>query len=186
MTDPKPPVIVKLHPQPEEFMDEQDAFLRAVGACVTSWAFVDRQLFRLFRFSLGAPTTTAALLYYGQNTIGRSLGQVDLLLTSHFLENEDKKNKTEWDRLRARLYDLLPVRNAIAHQPVKRTGKSSNGKAIHEYAIYPEPFSPPRRGKAFGEKGELITTDLETHAAEVQVVEADLKLFVRAIQERRT
>jgi hypothetical protein len=193
MTDPKP-VIVKLHPQPEEYMDGEDAFLRAVGACVTCWAFVDRQLFRLFRFGLSAPTHTASLSYYGQNTIGRSISQVDILLSSRFSGDdgneqhraENEHRKAGWARLKARRSDLIPVRNAIVHQPVKRTGKASDGKAVYEYAIYPEPYLPPtKRGRAaFGKKGELLTADLEKHAAEVQHLEADLKTFVRAINGR--
>jgi hypothetical protein len=83
-----------------------------------------------------------------------------------------------------RVSGLLPVRNAIVHQPVKRTGKASDGRAIYEYAIYPEPFQPHRKktNAGLGEKGELLTTDLETHAASVQGLEADLKLFLREVQ----
>jgi hypothetical protein len=38
------PVIIKLHPKPEEYVEAETAFLRAVGLCITQWAFVDRQL----------------------------------------------------------------------------------------------------------------------------------------------
>ena len=41
MTEPRP-VIIKLNPAPEEYLEAETAFLRAVGACVTCWAFADR------------------------------------------------------------------------------------------------------------------------------------------------
>jgi hypothetical protein len=75
-------VIIKLHPEPEEYLEAETAFLRAVGLCVTRWAFVDRQLFRLFRFAIGASTHRAAIVYYEQNTLGQKLRQVDNLLKS--------------------------------------------------------------------------------------------------------
>jgi hypothetical protein len=98
MNEPKQ-VMIKLNPNPEEYVDEEGAFLRAVGACVTCWAFVDRQLFRLFRFGLDAPTHTAALIYYGQNTIGRSLAQVDTLLSAYFADTQNEKHQAQWKSL---------------------------------------------------------------------------------------
>jgi hypothetical protein len=121
MSEPKP-VVIKLNPSPEEYLKAETAFLRAVGACVTSWAFVDRQLFGLFRTGLHAPTDAAAMIYYGQNTIGRNLGQVDVLLSAYLAHLKDEKLKADWKQLLRRTSDLLPVRNAIVHQP-------SNGPA---------------------------------------------------------
>jgi hypothetical protein len=109
------PVIIKLNPSPEEYLEAETAFLRAVGACVTCWAFVDRQLFGLFRTGLHAPTHTAAMIYFGQNTIGRSLGQVDVLLSAHLAHLKDEKLEADWQQLLRRIRDLLPVRNAIVH-----------------------------------------------------------------------
>jgi hypothetical protein len=81
MTDNNP-VIIKLHPHPEEYVEAETAFLRAVGLCVTRWAFVDRQLFRLFRYGIGTSTDRAAIVYYKQNSIGPRLTHVVNLMKS--------------------------------------------------------------------------------------------------------
>lgn len=178
MTDPKP-VVIKLNPGPEEYLEAETAFLRAVGACVTCWAFVDRQLFRLYRLALGAPTHTAAIVYFGQNTIGQRLHQVDTLLKVSFSQPRYEKFKEPWHKLYKKVGDLLPYRNAIVHQPVKRTGFQRDGKAVYEYAIYVEPYSRhlPRKLKV----QELHTEDLKQHAGDVETLEADLKAFVRLL-----
>src|SRR5262245_59376600 len=101
MNEPKP-VIIKLHPEPQEYVEAETAFLRAVGLCITRWAFVDRQLFRLFRFGIGASTHRAALIYYEQHAINRRVSQVDSLLKSAFGEAQQPELSTEWQKLKER------------------------------------------------------------------------------------
>jgi hypothetical protein len=109
---------------------------------------------------------------------------VDVLLSAHLSDPRHKKLKADWGLLHHKLSDLLPVRNAIAHQPVKRTGKNFEDKPVYEYAIYPEPFRrySQKTPKGFGNKQELLTKDLEKHAAEAASVEADLKSFIRSMR----
>src|SRR5690348_14756689 len=111
------PVIVKLHPEPEEYVEAETAFLRAVGLCITRWAFVDRMLFRLFKQRIGAPTHRAAIVYYDQHSINSHFRQVDALLKD-LLEGAEYENLRElWKELREEITELLPTRNVIAHQP---------------------------------------------------------------------
>jgi hypothetical protein len=175
------PVIVKLHPQAEEFVEAETAFLRAVGLCITRWAFVDRQLFRLFRIGIGASTHRAAILYYDQQTISRRLSQVDALLKSAFADAQQKEYEAEWKRLRDRMNELLPTRNIIAHQPVQRLGTSDGKKAVYIYGIYLEPYQRYLNKTYQGLRGKdaLRTDDLVEHANAVDDLENDLKLFVR-------
>jgi hypothetical protein len=74
MTEPKPPVIIKLHPDRKDYIRNENEFLRAVGLCVNTWAFVDREIYRIFRFGLRRfglknPTQLASMLYYKQTVI---------------------------------------------------------------------------------------------------------------------
>jgi hypothetical protein len=179
MTDDPKPVIIKLHPSPEEYLEAETDFLRSVGACVTRWAFVDRQLFRLYRLGLGAPTHTAAAIYFDQNTIGQRLRQVNNLLTACLSEKRYEQHKEPWVMLHKRVDALLPVRNAIAHSPVKRTGTARDGKAVYVYAIYLEPYRRhlPKKPKV----QELHTEDLKQHAIEVEALESDLKAFAHEL-----
>ena len=170
--------IIKLNPDPEEFLDAENEFLRAIGECVTGWAFIDRQLFRLYRFGLGAPTHTAAIIYFEQNTIGQQLHHINNLLQAALTQPQYEKFK----KLHKKIKDLLPVRNAIAHHPVKRTGVSREGKAVYVYAIYPEPYRRHLRKEP--KVKELLTEDLKRHAAEVRGLEVELKTFVRALTHK--
>ena len=179
------PVIIKLHPQPEEYVEAETAFLRAVGLCVTQWAFVDRQLFRLFRFGIGALTHRAAILYYDQNTIGRRAGQINNLLKSAFEGPDNESWLKKWESLHQRLRDLLPIRNAIAHQPVQRMGTSDGTKAIYVYAIYLEPYARhlKENRNVYRDKESLNTDDLIQHSNDVNALESDLCEFANKIVE---
>ena len=178
-------VVIRLHPQPEEYVEAETAFLRAVGLCVTRWAFVDRQLFRLFKFGIGASTHRAALLYYDQNMIGRRAGQINNLLKSAF-EGPDNENwLRKWESLHQRLRDLLPIRNVIAHQPVQRLATSDGKKAIYVYAIYLEPYARylKKSRNVHGDKEILKTDDLIQHSNDVETLESDLRDFANEIGE---
>jgi hypothetical protein len=179
-------VIVKLHPDPEEYLAAETAFLRAIGLCVTQWAFVDRQLFRLFRFGIGASTHLAALVYYEQNTLGQRLRQVHNLLKSQLSNKGSEQHKLRWQTIYTRLNDLVPTRNIIVHQPVRRTGMASKGKAIYVYGIYIEPYQRylNKEHKGLRGKQELKTEDLNQHSIEVAALESDLKTFVRKLISR--
>jgi hypothetical protein len=177
------PVIIKLHPEPEEYVEAETAFLRAVGLCITQWAFVDRQLFRLFRFGIDAPTHRAAIVYYGQQSIGRRLNQVDELLKSAFEHPDNKIFLEEWQYLKGRMNELLPLRNIVAHQPVRRLGASDGKKAVYLYGIYLEPYQRflKKNAKGWGGKNAIETDDLIKHSVEVVALEDVLKAFVRKI-----
>lgn len=178
------PVIIKLHPQPEEYVEAETAFLRAVGLCITQWAFVDWQLFRLFRFGLGASTHRAAIVYYEQQSIGRRrLNSVDELLKSALEHRDNERYLEEWRKLQGRMKDLLPTRNVIAHQPVRRMGTSDGKKAIYIYGIYLEPYQRflKKTVKGLSGKDALETDDLIRHSLEVVDLEDALKAFVRKL-----
>ena len=66
MTEPKPPVLVKLNPDPEEYQEAETKFFYTLGLCTNGWAYVDRQLYRLFRHSLQSDRLRSAILYYKQ------------------------------------------------------------------------------------------------------------------------
>jgi hypothetical protein len=57
-------------------------FFSAVGYAITRWADIDRELFRLFQFTLQTDETNAAVLFYRIATIGEHLTIVDTLLKS--------------------------------------------------------------------------------------------------------
>ena len=88
--------------------------------------------------------------------------------------------------LRNKINDLLPTRNIIAHQPVRRVGKSDGKKAVYEYGVYIEPFQRHlgRAYKGLRGKDALGTEDLIAHANEVEELENELMTFSHALQAK--
>ena len=177
------PVIIKLHPNPEEYVEAETAFLRAVGLCITQWAFVDRMLFRLFKQGIGAPTHRAAIIYYDQHSINSRFRQVDALLKDLFEDDRQDDLRELWNGLRQKITNLLPTRNVIAHQPVRRVGTSDGKKAIYVYGIHMEPYQRFLKKQLRGMKGKdaLSTDDLILHAETVEELTVELVSFSKMV-----
>ena len=177
MTDPKPPVIVKLHPLSEDYAEVETEFLRALGLCVSQWAFVDRQLFRLFRYGLQTATHRAATVYYKPKTLQQRIQLVTDLLEQNL---PAERFKTDWKPLLKKLDDLLPTRNIFVHHPTRRLATSKDGKAIYEYAIHIEPYERllNRDHKGLKGKTEIGVEDLKHHAEQVMALESEIRGLV--------
>jgi hypothetical protein len=147
MADPKLPVIIKLHPPRKDYIRAENEFLRVVGLCVNTWAFVDRELYKIFRFVLNRlgiqhPTEIASMLYYKQRQLQQHIQSADDILD---LVITKKEHDDEWLPLRKKLKELAQIRNIIAHQPALRTHTAKNGKAVYLYSIHIEPSKHSRR-----------------------------------------
>lgn len=176
----KTPVVIKAFPAPEEYKDAEEEFLQALGLCVSQWAFVDRQLFRLFRFALQTATHRAAIIYYGQRTLGQHVQAVDKLLGQNI---SPAQYDDDWKPLRRRLEALVAVRNVFVHQPTRRLHTARNGKAVYEYAIHIEPYEKllNRRVKGLKDKDHISVDDLKMHARQVHDLEDDLITLVKKL-----
>jgi hypothetical protein len=173
-------VIIKAFPAPEEYAEAENEFLRTLGLCVTQWAFVDRQLFRLFRFGLQTATHRAAVVYYKSRTLQQRIQFVDELLKQSL---SLKQYEEHWCPFAKRLEDLVPVRNIIVHQPTRRLHTAKRGKAVYEYAIHIEPYERMLNKNPKGLKGKsaIEIDDLKSHAEAVHDLERDLKSLVRRL-----
>lgn len=171
------PVIIKLHPSPEEYEEAEKSFLAAIGLCVNQWSFVDRQLFRLFNLGLKTTRTRAAAVYYRRNSIDQRLTLLKNIL--EYVLSEDQIKKL-WKPIESEFERLVPTRNIIAHHPAKRTGTARDGKAAYIYSIHIEPYelSLNKKYKGLHGKDELLVEDLEAHAVAVQkLAETLARLF---------
>ena len=178
--EPKPPVVIKAFPPPEEYREAESEFLRALGLCVSQWAFVDRQLFRLFTLGLQAATHRAALIYYTPKTLSQRVQFVDKLLEQNL---PPEQYKTEWKPLFDKHDDLIPVRNIFVHHPTRRLHTAKDGKAVYEYAIHIEPYERAIHKKHKGLKGkqEIDLDDLRKHAEAVNDLEQALLSLVKKL-----
>jgi len=177
---PRPQVIIKAFPSPEEYADAENDFLRTLGLCVSQWAFVDRQLFKLFRLGLQAATHRAAVVYYRNKTLSQRIQLVDELLEQNL--NSDSY-KSSWKPLQKRLDDLVPVRNIFVHHPTRRLHAAKDGKAVYLYSIHVEPYERhlKKKPKGLNGKTEIDVDDLQRHAESVQGLEQDLEMLVKAL-----
>jgi hypothetical protein len=179
--DPKPPVTIKAFPPPEDVEEAEKRFLHALGLCVSQWAFVDRQLFRLFRLGLQAATHRAAVIYYSQRTLSQRLQFVDRLMRQNLSPDDYKSN---WKPLLKRFDELVPVRNIFVHHPTRRLHTARDGKPVYEYGIHIEPYERLLgRGlpKPMKDKDHLDVGDLVDHAEAVNALEDGLKAFARRL-----
>jgi hypothetical protein len=176
----KSSVIIKAFPPPEEYEGAEREFLQALGLCVSQWAFVDRQLFRLFRFCLQTATHRAAVVYYSQRTLGQHVRAVDQLLKESLTPTH---YETDWRPLRGRFEELIAVRNIFAHQPTRRLHTAKNGKPVYEYAIHIEPYERllNRKLRGLKDKDHIDVDDLKKHAEAVHELERDFIGLVKKL-----
>jgi hypothetical protein len=180
--DPKPPVIVKLHPSREEYEKAETSFFYALGNCVNRWAFVDRQLYRLCRFGLDLNSRQTAIIYYRDAAFNRRLQLVDTSLRSILPKAQVV---TEWQPLNKRAFDLARTRNIFVHHPAKRLGTSDGEKAVYIYSIHIEPYYRLANVPGLQGQKELSVADLEQHVIEVEKLENDLRAFHRKLVTAR-
>jgi hypothetical protein len=144
---------------------------------------VDRFLFRLFRRCIGAPTHRAAIVYYENHSINQKLKLVDTLLKDLLEGDSFEELRGSWKSLREQINELVPTRNIVAHQPVRRLGTSDGEKAVYIYGIYIEPYQRYLKKQHKGMKGKdaLLTEDLVAHSEKVEELTVDLGAFAKKL-----
>lgn len=184
MTDPKRPVIVKLHPDRKDYIRAENEFLRVIGLCVNTWSFVDRELYRIFRFGLSwfglaSVSKAASILYYKKTTLDRHIQLANDMLEQVIAPDEYKS----WRLLQKKIRDAALTRNIIVHHPALRTGTSKGGKAVYLYSIHVEPYERLLNKEYQGLKGKsaLEIADLKAHAREVEQLTKELQGFLKTL-----
>lgn len=171
--EPKPPVIIAAFPSPTE--PEMVDFFSTLGNAVNRWAYVDRQLFRLFRFGMRMDNRQAAVIYYEERAFNRRLARVGTVLKS-ILPIE---RYSEWKALAKELNGLSHIRNVFAHHPAKRYGTSDGTKPVYIWSVHIEPYERllNRDYAGLEDKEELFTEDLVKHISDVEATEEKLRKF---------
>src|ERR1700730_102814 len=115
-------IITDAVPPPQ--MPKHEVYPR-VGHCITAWANVERQLFSLCNFALGAGQERAAIIYFRTPTLDSRLDLVEELIQTKLPRRmredggHDHPLVTEWKTIIKDVKDLLQTRNFIANQPHK-------------------------------------------------------------------
>ncbi len=112
-------------PPPNDWFAARDEFLKQVGTCITRWAAVDDELFRIFHECVGGTPKQCAILYYRISGLDQRFATTDELVRSVLPVKdvrEGSHNPREvqlWEAAIKGYQDLLHKRRLIAHQPLQ-------------------------------------------------------------------
>ncbi len=156
-----------------------------IGACVSEWAVVDDELFRIFRDCIG-PYEQCAILYYRMPGLDIRLNAVDEIVKSVLPKPERKSGGHPhvsvkiWNKIKKEFSELLSVRRRIAHHPVgvgwpggiTYPIRSINRDAVSKYAV-PEPSF-----QLYMNEHEVLRAGEQPKSLEIEDLEKHLKSVV--------
>ena len=172
-------------------MKTGEDFFTWVGKCITSWANVEERLFAITMKSIGSTKTRAAIIFYSTPTIGTRLRLTDELVRNVLPPREKKDGGKDhpdvkiWDDLRKEIGDLLPIRNRIAHQPVKDItypALSAVTALFDQMTWYQSHVSEAEMLRGRNDDAKPIgVVELSQHRIAVELITAKLDLFISHI-----
>ena len=99
-----------------------DEFYMRVGECVTAWAEVEEELFRIFRYCVG-PLRQSAIIYYRTPGLEPRFGLTNEIVLSILPAKQPGDHHhlsvKAWKEAKGDYQSLLSFRRRIAHQPVR-------------------------------------------------------------------
>jgi hypothetical protein len=180
--------------------EESDKFHMMVGYCVSAWASVDEQLFRIFEHCVG-PRIQCAIIYYKTPGLEPRFSLTDEIVRSVLPQNKsgqhDHSSVIAWENAIKHRHKLLGTRRRIAHHAVAvRIKYEGLGGGFSGAPFGSVPFSgggPPhgkisswvelymsQHEKARGINANvspLLIADLKTHYADVGTMADQLLRF---------
>ena len=112
--------VIKSYPGSKKVHEDEREFARLVGECITTWAFVDREVFRLFRLHLETTSKRTAVVYYRWPTLAGRADLTDALLKAELSKSCFRKKVATnlqgfkglaWDTCRDRTSTGIARRN---------------------------------------------------------------------------
>lgn len=107
----------------EEYRRAQDQFHLVLGYCIAKWADIEEQLFRICWAALRCTPEHAAVVFFRTPTL-----EARFALTTELLEwvlprtvpgEQPHPDLKSWKDICAKFRQLAPVRNQLAHHPVR-------------------------------------------------------------------
>ena len=154
-------------------------FFFHLGFAISQWAFVDRDLFHVFRAMIGGNSDAiAAHLFFKSTSIADHFGATDVLVKIRY---PDGKKAREWTAIRERFNDNIAFRNRLAHDPYTQIVSATSGTAVNsvpppEWQLHTESAKLLRPKKS--DDGKPITVDrIIEHIGEVERLQAALGAF---------
>ncbi len=109
----------------DDYQKIADKFYMEVGECVTAWAEVEEELFRIFHYCVG-PLKQSAIIYYRTPGLEARFALADEIVRSILPSKQpgdhDHPSVKAWIAAKGDYQALLAFRRRVAHQPVKFRG----------------------------------------------------------------
>ena len=192
-------------PPTEPPHEKSRRFFEVLGRCISAWATVDDELFRIFRDCLG-PCEQSAIIFYKLPGLEPRLTLTDEIVASVFPKPErnsgghDHESVKQWKTISKKFDKLLAIRRRLAHQPVSLKYEWGNG--LSEWSFGTEQLfdhKPRRRVPIYSvEVGKheslrrkssdlqpLTERDLLMHLSYVRKLANELNEFSRVVLTRR-
>ncbi len=186
--------------QPHE---EGREFYELLGRCISAWAIVDDELFRIFRDCVG-PYEQSAIIFYRTPGLDLRLHLTDEIVRSVLPKTEKRsgahphKSVKIWSKLIVDFESLLSVRRRLAHHPVslKYDEYFSFGQTSFGTAPFYSGQPPQRRLQVQASDHErlreksaklspLTKSDLSNHLSSVRKLANSLNEFLREHVQRQ-
>jgi hypothetical protein len=163
-------------------------FFFHLGFAINRWAFVERELFHVFRFLLGNTSDSAAsYLFYKQPTTALRFSMVDTLVDAILTPS----HKNRWAGIKKRFNKEIPLRNRLAHDPSNQIVSAAGSVG----SSAPPPVPPPiwelqwepaklLQSKKPGDLQPVNVTRIVTHISEVTDLQNELSEFRKKLPIR--
>ena len=169
-------------------MDDARLFYAKVGWCVTQWAYIERELYLISRWALGANDTVASFVFYQWSSLENKLAYVDGLVA----RTAQKAHRGTWASIAKKIYTLKGDRNFLVHQPavfttsvnvhLTPTGFGGGEVTGSGWEISTEPFQVVAGAR---KQRSISLFDLTKHQDELDVLAGEIAVFTREISRSR-
>jgi hypothetical protein len=106
--------------------DPRLQFFFHLGFAISRWAFVDRDLYYIFRAMIaGNSDAVAAFLFFKMTTIADHFDATDALIKFRYPHPAERAK--EWEGIKKLFKDNISFRNRLAHDPVTQIVSAAGG-----------------------------------------------------------
>jgi hypothetical protein len=166
--------------------DPRLQFFFHLGFAISRWAYIDRDLYHIFRAMVGGNSdATAAYLFFKWTSIADHFDVTDALVNVRY-PNSVKRAK-EWSAIKRLFKDNINFRNRLAHDPVTQIVSAAGGSPAvvppPQWELHIETAKLLRPKKPNDDKPITIERIIE-HIGEVEKLQVAIGKFRKTLPKR--
>lgn len=174
--------------------DSTSEFFELVGRCITVWAWIDDELFRIFHCCVG-PREQCSIIFYRLPGIDARLSLTDEIVRSILPKKmagvHDHESVQKWKNIIKQIRGLLTTRRRIAHHPVTLQSAPPFQFGVTPFGVglFDDKLAEPTLAIQVGEyeklrpresdEGGLTKQELFAHLQSVRSIANSLNSFLR-------